>query len=97
MVLLFIPIETLFQNDASSQTFENLDAFLQCFEVLKTFSQSVSRSWIITPWSLHLRIRFLRLHILQSLLVSFCHEPLRSGLFLIRRLTELFNQLETAP
>ena len=64
----------------------------QCFKSLKTFSQSVSRCRIITPGSFHQRIHFLRLHVLQSLLVFFCHELCRSPLFLIRSLlTELFT------
>ena len=70
---------------------ELCDAFLQCFEVLKTFAQSVSRCWIVTPWSLHQRIYFLRFHILQLLLIFFCHEPFLGRLFLIRPLTELFT------
>ena len=38
-----------------------LDIFLQCMKSLTTFSQSVSRCWIITPWSLNERIHFFRL------------------------------------
>ena len=47
------------------RNFRKLENFLQCFESLKTFAQSVSRCPIIAPWSVHQRIHFLRLHIFQ--------------------------------
>ena len=67
-----------------SANFCKSDFFLQCFEGLKTFSQSVSRCWILTPWSWLQRIYFLRFHIFQKLLISFCHQPFWCRLSLIR-------------
>ena len=61
----------LYEIDTSSQTLRKLDFFLQWFEVLKTFSQSFPRFWVITPRGLHQRIYFLRFHFSEYLLIFF--------------------------
>ena len=70
MVLRNIPIKTLFlHEDASSETFKNCMRFSCVSKSLQTFSQSISRCWIITPQSLDAP-KYLLLAVMNSSVVT---------------------------